>query len=177
MKAKPNKLPIVLFGDPVLRQVAKPVTVFHNKLHRLIDAMKYTLDLRDDGAALAANQVAVLKRITVIDYINEYIEMINPEITAAEGEKVDYEGCLSYPGYVGLVPRYESISVKYSDRNGIEKLIDRSGAMARCIQHEIDHLNGILYIDRMKENVLIHSKTKTEVELAKVLELSGRVTA
>lgn len=170
---KTDKMKIVLFGDPVLRESAKEVTVFHKKIYNLIDSMKTTLDFRDDGAALAANQVGVLKKITVIDYENEYFEMINPEIIDCRGEIIDYEGCLSYPGYFGLVPRYEQITVKYSDRNGKQNLIERKGKMARCIQHEMDHLDGILFIDRVTENVLIHSDNKTTISLEQVLGIAG----
>ena len=168
-----KKLNIVLFGDPVLREIAKPVNVFHKKLDNLIDSMNYTLSLREDGAAIAANQIGVLKRITVINYEDEYFEMVNPEIIEREGGLVDnYEGCLSYPGYIGLVPRYEKIKVKYLDRKGDQHIIERTGNMARCIQHEIDHLDGILFIDRMKETTLTHSETKATIELAKVIELT-----
>ena len=171
---KVKKLNIVLFGDPVLREVAKPVNVFHKKLDILIDSMNYTLSLREDGAAIAANQIGVLKRITVINYEGEYFEMINPEIIEKEGGLVDnYEGCLSYPGYIGLVPRYEKVKVKYLDRRGDPHIIERTGSMARCIQHETDHLDGILFIDRMKEIMLTHSETKTTIELAKVIEFTG----
>ena len=162
-----------MFGDPILRESAKPVNVFHKKLDNLIDSMNYTLSLREDGAAIAANQIGVLKRITVINYEDEYFEMVNPEIIEREGGLVDnYEGCLSYPGYIGLVPRYEKIKVKYLDRKGEQHIIERTGNMARCIQHEIDHLDGILFIDRMKETTLTHSETKATIELAKVIELT-----
>ncbi len=169
-----KKLNIVLFGDPVLREIAKPVNVFHKKLDNLIDSMNYTLSLREDGAAIAANQIGVLKRITVINYEDEYFEMVNPEIIEKGGGQVDnYEGCISYPGYIGLVPRYEKVKVKYLDRKGEQHIIERTGNMARCIQHEIDHLDGILFIDRMKETTLTHSETKATIELAKVIELTG----
>jgi peptide deformylase len=169
---KVDKMNIVLFGDPVLRQTTKPITVFHKKLHQLIDSMKYTLDHRDDGAAVAANQVGVLKSITVIDYESEYFELINPVILSGSGEIVDYEGCLSLPGYFGLVPRYEEIKVKYQDRNGNEFVIERTGKMARCMQHEIDHLNGILFVDKVTEKYLVHSETEEKLEVEKVLELT-----
>lgn len=142
---------IVLFGDPVLRETALPVNIFHKKLHSLIDVMKFTLSKEDGGAALAANQVSVLKRITVIDYLDEYLEMINPEIISFSGENIDSKGCLSFPGFFGKVKRPDKIEVKYQDRYGKEHVIERSGDMARCIQHEVDHLNGILFIDRMEE--------------------------
>lgn len=98
--------------------------------------------------------------------------MVNPKIIGQEGEDVEYEGCLSYPGYVGLVPRFKMVRVKYMDRNGEEHIIERTGKMARCIQHEIDHLDGILFVDRMKETTLTHSETETTIELDKVLELA-----
>jgi peptide deformylase len=171
---KLSKLQIVKFGDPVLRETAKPVTVVHKKTSVLINSMKYTLSLCNNGAAVAANQVGVAKRITVIDYEGEQIEMINPEILYSEGENIDYEGCLSYPEFFGKVPRFEKVKVKYLDRNLEEKIIERTGNLARCIQHEIDHLNGILFIDRMKEKLLTHSETSETIELEKVMELSNK---
>jgi peptide deformylase len=169
-----KKSKIIVLGDPLLRQKAKPVTVFHKKLHALIDTLAETLYASDDGAAIAANQIGVLKQITVIDYLDEYIEMVNPEIVSGEGEQTDYEGCLSIPGYSGLVSRYESVQVKYLDRTGKENVIERSGKMARCFQHEIDHLNGILFIDKVKEDFLIHNESDNRVSLASVVELEKR---
>ncbi len=163
---------IILFGDPVLRQTAKPVTVFHKKLGTLIDSMIETLYSRDDGAALAANQVGILKRIVVIDYEDEYFELVNPEIIEASGEQTDNEGCLSYPGYFGQVKRYDFVKVKYQDRSGKIKIIERSGNLARCFQHEIDHLDGILFIDRVDEEFLTHSESKNKIDLSSVISLS-----
>jgi len=168
MKAK--KLKIIEIGDPVLRMQAKPVTVFHKKLNLLVDSIRDTLFNSSDGAALAATQVGELKRITVIDYEKEYFEMINPEIIESSGELVDYEGCLSVPGFTGLVPRAETVKVKYQDRDGVEYLIERSGKMARCIQHELDHLDGILYIDKVIEDFLIDNETKEHVDIIPVRE-------
>jgi peptide deformylase len=170
---KNRKLKIVLFGDPVLREEAKPVTVYHSKLHALIDSMADALDKRDDGAALAANQVGVLKRISVIDYEGEYIEMINPVLLESSGEDIAEEGCLSYPGYFGMVPRAENVKVKYCDREGKEIIIERSGKMARCLQHEIDHLNGILFIDRMKEKTLIYAEDEKVIDIETAFNLVG----
>lgn len=168
-----KKMKIIKFGDPVLRQTAKPITVFHSKLHSLIDTMANTLYSRDDGAALAANQVGILKRIIVIDYEDEYIELINPEIIEASGEQTDNEGCLSYAGYFGLVKRAEEVKVKFLDRDGKDKVIKRNGNLARCLQHEIDHLDGILFIDRMIENFLTHTETKEKISLESVLDLAN----
>lgn len=156
MEVKESK--IVLFGNPILRETAKPVSIFDGQLHDLIDSMKYTLSLRDDGAAIAANQVGILKRIIVIDYKDEYLEMINPVIINKEGESDDYEDCLSYPDYYGLVSRHEYVKVIYQDRNGNQNIIERIGQMARFIQHEIDHLDGVLFIDKMKKDSFIPFK-------------------
>lgn len=173
-----KRLKIILFGDPALRQKAKPVIVFHHKLHNIIDSMATTLDNRDDGAALAANQIGILKRIVVINYEDEYLELINPEIISSSGKQTKYEGCLSYPGYVGLVSRSETVKVKYFDRNGIENVIEKSGNFAICLQHEIDHLDGILFIDKVEEKHIVHSDTKMKVDLDEVLDISnGKLAA
>jgi peptide deformylase len=173
-----KKLKIVSFGDPVLRQSAKPVSVFHHKLHSAIGSIAKTLEGRDDGAALAATQVSILKRITVIDYEGEYLELINPEILSASGEQTDYEGCLSFSGYYGRVTRAMDIQVKYHNRNGDELIINRSGKMARCIQHEIDHLDGILFVDRMIDDFLLHSDTNEKLSKESVIALAnGNTTA
>ena len=164
-----KKEKIAVFGDPVLRETAQPVTIFHKKLHLLIDRMKFTLSKEEGGAALAANQISILKRVVVIDYLDEYHEMINPEIISSSGESTESEGCLSLPGYFGNVKRAEQIKVKFQDRHGKEFVIDRSGHMARCIQHEIDHLDGILFIDRMDEPFVSNGEKKLAVkELLKI---------
>ncbi len=168
-----KKSKIVLFGDPVLRKVAKPITVFHKKLHGLIDSIAETLYNHDDGAALAANQIGILKSVTVIDYMEEYFEMINPEIIDSRGEQTEYEGCLSLPGYYGLVSRYEYVKVKYLDRNGSENIIERNGKLARCFQHEIDHLNGILFIDKVSESFLISNNNDSKISLESVIDLAN----
>lgn len=167
-----KKASIVQFGDQALRTHSKPVTVFHKKLINTVDLMQYTLYNTLNGAALAANQIAVLKRIFVIDYMDEYIEMINPEILDFSGESIDYEGCLSLPGYSGLVKRAENIKVKFQDRNGEEIIIERSGAMARCIQHEYDHLNGVLYIDKVVEDFVTDDETKEKRSLEELKKIS-----
>jgi peptide deformylase len=152
-----KKSTILLFGDPVLREEARPVVAFNKKLGMLIDGMRLTLAMRLDGAALAAPQIGVSKRITVIDYLGEYLELVNPEIVETSGEQIDYEGCLSLPGFSGRVKRAETVRVRFQDRAGKERTIERSGKMARCIQHEIDHLNGVLFIDRTGDEFLVNS--------------------
>lgn len=163
---------IIQFGNSVLREKAKPVTVFHKKLHALIDSMVATLYSHDDGAALAANQIGILKRIVVIDYEDEYLELVNPEIIKSGGEQTDQEGCLSFTGYFGLVKRANYVKVKYQDRNGKELIIEKEGNLARCLQHEIDHLDGILFIDRMTGDFLTHSETKEKISLQSAINIA-----
>jgi peptide deformylase len=167
-----SKLKIVSFGDPVLRQNAKPVTVFHGKLHTLINSMAKTLKSSSNGAAIAANQISVLKRIIVIDYDKEYFELINPEIIASEGEQTDYEGCLSLPGYFGLVKRYDYVKVKFQNRDGEEFIVERTDRLARCFQHEIDHLDGILFVDRMTEEFLVGDGNDSKIRRQDVIDIA-----
>lgn len=163
---------VVQFGDPVLRQIASPVTVFHKKFHALVDLMKFTLQSRDDGAALAAPQIGISKRVVVIDYQDEYIEMINPIILQMSGSVTDDEGCLSFLGFSGEVTRANTVTVKFQDRDGKDVTLTRSGPMARCMQHEIDHLDGILYIDRMDQNGTVGDEEET-LSVAEVIKMSG----
>ncbi len=167
-----KKEKITLFGDPVLREISSPVKVFHKKLHLLIDSIQYTLENMDDAAAIAAPQISVPKRVTVIDYMDEYIEMVNPEILEMEGEEAAWEGCLSLPGFSGIVKRAFKVKVRFQDRSGKEAVIERSGPMARCIQHEIDHLNGILYIDRMSEEYVRNDEKKSLLSVADLRKLT-----
>lgn len=168
-----SKLKVISIGDPVLRQQAKPVTVFHKKLGAFIDSMWDTLYSRDDGAALAANQVGVLKQVFVMDYLKEKLELINPEILEAEGEKIEQEGCLSFSGFFGSVKRFDYVKVKYSDRKGVEHIIERTDRIARCLQHEIDHLNGILFIDRTTDEFLVNDEKETKVSRTEAIDISN----
>jgi len=170
-----KKAEIAIFGDPVLREKARPVTAFHKKLHALIDTMKFTLVNGEDGAALAATQISVLKRIVVINYCDEYHEMVNPEIIEASGEQNDFEGCLSLPGLSGMVKRAGMVKVGFQDRNGKEHVIARNGRMAICIQHELDHLDGILYVDRMDGGDFVYNDEKeTKMLVGDLLRISPR---
>lgn len=171
--AEGKRLRVLAFGDPVLRQVAAPVRVFHKKLQRDIDSLAATLAARNDGAALAAPQVGLLKRFVVMDYQNEYLELVNPRILEAEGQEDGEEGCLSFVGFFGVVPRASRIRVAYQDRFGAEHVIEREGLVARCLQHEIDHLDGILFPDRMKESSLIHPDSGSRVRRDQVLDRTG----
>jgi len=166
--------PIIHFGNPDLRQVCKPVEVFHKGLHQKIDIMVNTLRNHGGGAALAAPQISILKQITVIDYLNKYYEVINPIIVEKSGEMIDYEGCLSFPGFSGRVIRYQKVSVKFQNRFGAVEYVEVENEMARCFQHEIDHLNGILYIDRVIDEFVFNNETEEKVLVKHIIESTQR---
>src|SRR5450756_1538756 len=139
---------IVLLGDPILRQKAKRVTRFDESIQQLIDDMIETM--RDaPGAGLAAPQVGVPLRIAVIEVEDVVTVVCNPEIVEMEGEYEPEEGCLSVPGYVANVKRAFKVVVKAKNRRGKEIKIKAEDLLAHVLQHEIDHLDGILFIDRL----------------------------
>lgn len=138
---------IVKHPDPILREKAMVVTKFNANLHKLLDDMAETM-YDADGVGLAAPQVGISKRVIVMDCGDGLIEVVNPEIVAFEGEQIDYpEGCLSIPGLRGDVRRHEWIKLRGQDRDGNEIELEANGLLSRCAQHEIDHLNGVLFID------------------------------
>jgi len=138
-------------GDSVLNKVSKEVKVVDEKLNVLIDDMIETM-YEAEGVGLAAPQVGVLKRLVVIDVSeegNDPIVLINPVILEAEGEQTGDEGCLSVPGKVGTVTRPNYVKVKAYDRNMKEFIIEGTELLARALSHEIDHLDGKLYVDKV----------------------------
>lgn len=139
---------IVMDPDPVLREKAKPVTKFNSSLHKLLDDMADTM-YENEGVGLAAPQVGILKRAIVMDVGDEHglIELVNPEIVATSGEQIGPEGCLSILDLQGDVRRPMNVTVKGQDRNGNEVIVEGTELLARCIMHEVDHLNGILFTD------------------------------
>lgn len=142
-------LPIVQDGDPILRGVARPVRKFNRALKKLMDDMLETM-YDAPGVGLAAPQIGIPKRIVVAD-VGEGAGpffLVNPEITERSGSQEGYEGCLSVLGWVGEVERYDRLLVHAWDPNGKEQWVRAEGYFARCMQHEVDHLNGILYKDR-----------------------------
>mgnify|MGYP000091069725 CR=1 FL=1 len=141
-------------GDPILRKVSREVTEINDRIKTLLEDMVETM-YEYDGVGLAAPQVGILRRVVVIDVGEGPIKMINPEILEQDGENVDAEGCLSIPNRSGNVKRPERVKVKYLDENGEEKILEGTGLLARAICHEIDHLNGTLFIDKMIEEVEI----------------------
>jgi peptide deformylase len=167
--------PLIILPDPLLRQVSKPIERVDAETKRLAQDM---LDTMYDapGIGLAAVQIGVGRRVLVIDVSREDEEktplvFINPEIlSSSEDRSVYEEGCLSIPDYYAEVERPAQVTVKYVDREGKEQTIDAEGLLATCLQHEIDHLNGILFIDhisRLKREMVI--KKFTKAAKAKVL--------
>lgn len=144
---------IVKFGEDILRKKSRPVTNFDERLWTLLDDMAETMRSKD-GAGLAAVQVGVLRRAVVIDVHDEHglIELINPEIISEEGTQTGGEGCLSAPNVWEEVQRPNIVTVKAQDRNGREFTLTGSALLARAFCHEIDHLDGILFIDHVKND-------------------------
>ena len=138
---------VVQVGDDVLRQKCFPVEVFDEKLHALLDDMKETVK-KEEGAGLAAPQVGILRRLAVVDVDEGYFELINPVIVQQKGEQTGWEGCLSVRGKSGIVSRPMKVTVVYQDRFGEKQLVKAKGFFARAICHELDHLDGVLYIDK-----------------------------
>jgi peptide deformylase len=153
---------IVKDPDPVLREKAKPVTKFNANLHKLLGDMAETM-YEAPGVGLAALQIGILKRVIVMDVGDEHglIEMVNPEVVSFSGEQVGPEGCLSIPGLQGDVKRPLQVTAKGQDRNGEEIVIEGTELLARCIMHEIDHLNGVLFTD-LALKVYISEKEEDE---------------
>jgi peptide deformylase len=137
----------VKYPDPILRERAKEVTKFNDRLAKLLDDMAETM-YHANGVGLAAPQVGIGKRVLVVDVGDQLMEIVNPEIVEKSGEQLEPpEGCLSIPGLLGYVNRANVIRVKGQDRSGNPIEIEAEGFLARAFQHEIDHLNGVLFID------------------------------
>ena len=145
---------IVEQGDPCLSKVCRPVTEFNGRLHELLDDMLETL-ADANGAGLAAPQVGVLRRACIVIDMDseEYIELVNPEIIAAEGRQTCVEGCLSVPGKRGTVERPAKVRVHAQDRKGRHIEVEGEGFLAQAFCHELDHLDGVVYVDKMIEDV------------------------
>lgn len=140
-------------GDPILRKTSKKVTEINERIKILLEDMVETM-YEYEGVGLAAPQVGVLRRVVVIDVGEGPIKLINPKIIEKEGEVIDAEGCLSIPNRVGTVKRPEKVKVEYLDENGEKKVIEGTGLLAKALCHEIDHLDGVLFIDKMIEELV-----------------------
>ncbi|WAW14235.1 peptide deformylase [Peptostreptococcus equinus] len=141
---------VLKMGDPVLNKKSKPVIEFNERLHSILNDMADTM-YSEDGVGLAAPQVGILRRAVVVDIGEGLIELINPEILEAKGEQTDVEGCLSVVDYVGEVTRPSYVKVKAQDRDGNDILVEGEGFLARAFCHELDHLEGILFVEKVKE--------------------------
>ena len=164
-------LHICTYPEEILRQPAEPVTDIDEEVVRLVDHMAETM-YSAPGIGLAATQVGVAKQVLVADTAarkpeSELIVLINPEIVAAEGEVIFEEGCLSVPDYQAEVKRHERITVRGLNLKGEEVEIEAEGLLAIVLQHEIDHLNGILFIDRLSKLKRDLYKRRLRKKLAK----------
>ena len=150
----------IIDQDDVLRKHARKVEKFDERLHTLLNDMAETM-AAGNGVGLAAPQVGVLKRCCVIDVGEGLIELVNPEIVSREGEVTVIEGCLSVPDRAGKVVRPEKVKVKAQDRNGEPIEVEGEGLLAVCLCHELDHLDGILYVDKMIEDATEEMRQKS----------------
>ena len=134
--------------DPALHKVCKPVEKFDWRLHKLLDDMRDTL-IESNGVGLAAPQVGILRRVVLVDTGEEILELVNPVMLETDGEDVGPEGCLSVPGKYGLVKRPYYAKVRAQDRFGDWYEAEGEELIARCFCHELDHLDGIIYTEKM----------------------------
>lgn len=143
---------IFTIGAQELRVKANPITKFDSRLGVILRDMADTM-YQADGVGLAAPQVGIARRLVVVDVGEGLIEFVNPEITDSQGECGAPEGCLSVPGRRGYVIRPEKVTVRAQNKDGKFFTLQADGLLARCIQHEIDHLDGILYVDKMDHEI------------------------
>ena len=171
------KKQILIIPDPLLRKVSEPVNSVNTEIKNLMDDMLETM-YAAPGIGLAAVQIGVLKRIIVIDLSKEGekknpLFIVNPEITFKSNELISYEeGCLSIPNQFAEVKRPSSCKVNFLDYNGKKKEIDADGLLATCIQHEVDHLDGILFIDylsKLKKDLILKKTKKQKKEIDRVI--------
>lgn len=153
---------VVKIGDPVLREVAKEVPKITANIGKLLVNMTDTMRAAK-GVGLAAPQIGISKRVVVVDVGEGLIELINPVILDKEGEEVDIEGCLSVPDREGEVLRAKKITVQALNRSGETVTVTGEDLLARAIQHEIDHLDGILFVDKVAPRRRIKARQRVEI--------------
>ena len=157
---------ILTQGDPTLNKNSRPVERFDERLHILLDDMKETLAAAN-GAGLAAPQVGILRRVVVVvDADDHMVELVNPELVYTEGEQTGLEGCLSVPGKYGLVTRPYKARIRAQDRNGQSFELDGEEIVARCFCHELEHLDGHLFVE--------HTDRLYTVDELEAMEEEGR---
>jgi|SRR5579884_2092737 len=176
-------LEIVLEGDARLRQKATKIRNVDAGLRKLAADMRETM-LDAQGVGLAAPQIGVMRRLIVVHLPAGYEEegaseqnltLVNPEIVRSQGRAVAAEGCLSIPGWVGDVPRFETVTVKGLDLDNKNVRIKARGYLARVLQHEIDHLDGILFVDRVEDKSTLRQLSEDDLEAAEAEEPVGAV--
>src|SRR5699024_4438287 len=138
---------VVKMGDPILNKKCKKVIDFNERLHTLLDDMADTM-YENDGVGLAAPQVGIIRRAVVVDVGEGLIELINPEIVESSGEQTDPEGCLSVENFIGDVTRPNYVKLKAQNRFGEEIELEGEGFLARAFCHELDHLEGVLFVEK-----------------------------
>ena len=153
---------IVTEEDPILRKTSRPVMKFDEKLWQILDDMKETMQ-KANGVGLAAVQVGLLRRAVIVDVGDGLIELINPEILEVDGEQEGQEGCLSLPDKWAIVKRPNHVKVRAQNRRGAWRIVEGEGLKARAFCHEIDHLDGHLFVDRM-------TRMLSEEELRRIQE-------
>ena len=172
-----SKRSIIIEPDPILRRESSPIEQVDDELRNLLDEMLKTM-YSASGIGLAAVQIGILKRLIVIDISKEDqsknpIFLVNPEITVKKKKLSIYEeGCLSLPGHFAEIERPAECKVNYIDYNGQKKELQANGLLATCIQHEIDHLNGILFVDylsKLKKDMIIKKLIKQKKEIDKIV--------
>ena len=158
--------PIKTLPESVLRQKAKKVSTIDASIKKLVADMQETLHAEEGRVGLAAPQIGVSLRVVVIGIPDEDdLIMINPEIVKTKGERRVTEGCLSLPGYMGELNRAETVTAKWKDLDGKEVRVKAQGLLAQAIEHEIDHLNGQLYIDHMESTEYLQKIEPDELEI------------
>lgn len=138
-------------GDAALKKICKEVKTVDDRVRTLLDDMMDTLHAFPNGAALAANQVGIMKRLVVIDYEDQYLKLVNPKIIGTSGEQECLEGCLSFPERFGKTIRPQTVTIQALDENGKELILTGEGEMAKCFCHEIEHLDGKVFTDKVLE--------------------------
>ncbi|KUP07061.1 peptide deformylase [Bacillus coahuilensis p1.1.43] len=158
-------LPIVFHPNEVLEKECKRVTIFDKKLRKLLDNMYDTM-IEADGVGLAAPQIGLDISVAIVDIGDDSgtIELVNPEILETNGIETDIEGCLSFPNLYGTVTRPAYVKVKAQDRKGKAYTIEAEGFLARAIQHEIDHLHGVLFTSKVERYIEAEELERYEVE-------------
>lgn len=157
---------ILTQGDPALEKVCRPVEQFDQKLHDLLDDMKETL-IDSNGVGLAAPQIGILRRVVVVmDAEDHMVELVNPEMIASDGEQTGLEGCLSVPGKYGVVTRPATATVRAQDRNGNFFEVSGEGIVARCFCHELEHLDGHLFVEHTQRLYTVEELEAMEDEEA-----------